>query len=65
MSEGINGQVYAEAASTGAVISGRRTFKLLALQSGLVEAEELGFHGDVTHTLATLEPWLRQRGRSP
>jgi dihydrofolate reductase len=28
MSEGINGQVYAEAASTGAVISGRRTFEL-------------------------------------
>lgn len=28
MSEGINGQVYAEAASTGAVISGRRMFEL-------------------------------------
>ncbi|WP_103352279.1 dihydrofolate reductase family protein [Amycolatopsis sp. CA-128772] len=28
MSEGVNGQVYAEAASTGAVISGRRTFEL-------------------------------------
>ncbi|MGW7537677.1 dihydrofolate reductase family protein [Amycolatopsis sp. NPDC054798] len=28
MSEGVNGQVYAEASATGAVISGRRTFEL-------------------------------------
>ncbi|GAA1027057.1 MULTISPECIES: dihydrofolate reductase family protein [Amycolatopsis] len=28
MSEGVNGQVYAEASATGAVVSGRRTFEL-------------------------------------
>ena len=34
MSEGINGQVYAEASSTGAVISGRRTFELAGRWNG-------------------------------
>ncbi|MEU0883355.1 hypothetical protein ABZ345_32515 [Lentzea sp. NPDC005914] len=35
MSEGINGQVYAEALATGAVISGRRTFELVVLPRSL------------------------------
>jgi dihydrofolate reductase len=34
MSEGINGQVYAEASSTGAVISGRRTYELAGRWQG-------------------------------
>ncbi|RSM46955.1 riboflavin biosynthesis protein RibD [Amycolatopsis balhimycina DSM 5908] len=34
MSEGVNGQVYAEASSTGAVISGRRTFELAGRWQG-------------------------------
>ncbi|MEV5713887.1 dihydrofolate reductase family protein [Amycolatopsis mediterranei] len=34
MSEGVNGQVYAEAASTGAVVSGRRTFELAGRWQG-------------------------------
>jgi hypothetical protein len=34
MSEGINGHVYAEATSTGAVISGRRTFELAGRWQG-------------------------------
>ncbi|RZS32381.1 dihydrofolate reductase [Herbihabitans rhizosphaerae] len=34
MSEGINGQVYAEAMATGAVISGRRTFELAGRWQG-------------------------------
>lgn len=34
MSEGINGQVYAEAVSTGAVISGRRTYELAGRWQG-------------------------------
>ncbi|MFI6025515.1 dihydrofolate reductase family protein [Amycolatopsis magusensis] len=34
LSEGINAQVYAEAASTGAVISGRRTFELAGRWQG-------------------------------
>ncbi|MFI7188828.1 dihydrofolate reductase family protein [Nocardia nova] len=34
MSEGVDGQVYAEAASTGAVISGRRTFELAKRWNG-------------------------------
>jgi dihydrofolate reductase len=34
MSEGVNGQVYAEACSTGAVISGRRTFELAGRWQG-------------------------------
>ncbi|OXM64198.1 dihydrofolate reductase family protein [Amycolatopsis vastitatis] len=34
MSEGINGQVYAEASATGAVISGRRTFELAKRWNG-------------------------------
>ncbi|GAB3880931.1 dihydrofolate reductase family protein [Kibdelosporangium lantanae] len=33
-SEGINGQVYAEACATGAVISGRRTFELAKRWNG-------------------------------
>src|SRR4051794_34807467 len=34
MSEGVNGQVYAEALSTGAIISGRRTFELAGRWNG-------------------------------
>ncbi|WP_103336246.1 dihydrofolate reductase family protein [Amycolatopsis sp. CA-126428] len=34
MSEGVNGQVYAEASSTGAVVSGRRTFELAGRWQG-------------------------------
>jgi dihydrofolate reductase len=34
MSEGVNGQVYAEALATGAVISGRRTFELAGRWQG-------------------------------
>ncbi|WP_410616564.1 dihydrofolate reductase family protein [Amycolatopsis sp. lyj-109] len=34
LSEGINGQVYAEASATGAVISGRRTFELAGRWNG-------------------------------
>jgi len=34
MSEGVNGQVYAEASATGAVVSGRRTFELAGRWQG-------------------------------
>lgn len=34
MAEGINGQVYAEASATGAVVSGRRTFELAKRWNG-------------------------------
>jgi hypothetical protein len=46
MSEGINGQVYAEAASTGAVISGG--------SQGEQRDRDLGNHDDRTTALAPM-----------
>ena len=49
---GINGQVYAEALSTGAIISGRRTFELAGRWN-----EWLTRHPDEPRHLVQIRPW--------
>ena len=52
---GINGQVYAEAMATGAIISGRRTFELAGRWNGRRPLFANGDHGHELELVRRLE----------